>query len=100
MAGCVLTKRRLLPSKILFYCINLSQKPVYLYNKIAYITDLHNISIQKKSFVTVSTYRTALFDVLFIYPIAEIYNQIPSIVNFKIKFARQVLIEQGNINSY
>lgn len=52
--------------------------PVYLYNKIKYRTDIHNVNIRHKEMITVPKHRTTLFKRSFTYSICSEYNQLPN----------------------
>lgn len=60
-----------------YHQILCKRTPIYLYNKIKFRTDVHNINIRNKHFITIPTHRTALYERSFTYNIAKTYNDIP-----------------------
>lgn len=53
-------------------------KPRYLYNKIRYRTDIHNVNIRKKNMIDLPKYRLSLYKRSFSYTISVEYNSLPS----------------------
>ena len=70
--------RRLLHISTLYHKIIMSKKPSYLYSKITFRTDVHNINVRYKGTLTPPIHKTALFESSFTYHITKIYNSLPS----------------------
>lgn len=64
-------------SGCLFHKIITSGKPAYLYNKIKFRTDVHNINIRHRNAVTVPVHRTVFYEGCFSYTVANVYNALP-----------------------
>lgn len=75
--------RRLLHASVFCHKIVTTQKPPYLYNKIVFRTDVHNINIRRKSLITPPAHKTALFERSFSYNLCKIYNEIPKALKSK-----------------
>jgi len=69
--------RRSLHSASLYHKILLEKSPPYLYNKISFRTDVHNINIRHRHFITIPVHRLELFKKSFTYNICKTYNKIP-----------------------
>lgn len=70
------SRRRL--HKMCFYWKIINYKcPPYLYNKISYRTDIHNINVRFKHFLTPPPHRTALFERSFSFNIYREWNGLP-----------------------
>lgn len=70
--------RRILASVCLYHSIIITKQPAYLYNKITFRTDVHNINIRFKGLLTPPAHKTALFERSFQYNIQKYYNALPS----------------------
>lgn len=70
--------RRILHAAVLFHKLVITKKPPYLYNKIRFRSDVHNINIRRKDMLTPPLHKSALFERSFSYNIARIYNNVPS----------------------
>lgn len=85
----------------LFHKIILSRTPPYLYNKISFRSDIHNINIRYKSQLTPPIHKTALFERSFKYSSYKLYNSIPerfkayNIVKFKMSVKKYFLEKAG-----
>lgn len=79
-----------------------TKTPPYLYNKITFRTDIHNLNLRHKSTITMPAHKTALFKRSFSYRIAKEYNACPSNLKnkrpdiFKIKLRDALLTVQGS----
>lgn len=88
--------RMLLHSCCLYHKIILTKTPPYLYNKINFRTDIHNINIRFRNTITVPQHRTKLFQGSFSYNVAKLYNSVPkeykqlSMNSFKFKFKEYI----------
>lgn len=69
--------RFLLQSLTLFHSIISSKEPQYLFNKIKFRTDVHNINIRYPNCITAPIHRTALFERSFNFVVYKMYNKIP-----------------------
>lgn len=89
--------RRLLHAAVFFHGIVSTRCPPYLYNKIRYRSDIHNLNIRRKSLITIPVHRTSLFERSFKYNIAKIYNSVPvevkvsNVNRFRIHYKRILL---------
>lgn len=72
--------RNVLHSCCFFHNILLTKSPPYLYNKITFRTDVHNLNIRRKSTITIPKHKTAEFCFGFSYRIASLYNAIPEVL--------------------
>lgn len=72
-----MTNRRYLQSAILFHKIISEEKPPYLYNKISFRTDVHNINLRHRGLITIPQHNTSTYQRSFGYNIAKVYNNIP-----------------------
>jgi len=68
--------RRLLHVTTFYHKILTEKTPPYLYDKITFRTDVHNINIRHKHVLTIPTHKLQLFKRSFSYTIANIYNKI------------------------
>lgn len=91
---------RLLHRGTLYMKIILNCKPTYLYRKIRFRTDVHNLNIRFKGNLTPPIHRTTLFERSFSYNIAIFYNSLIaplkslSFNGFKKKFKEMLLAAQ------
>jgi hypothetical protein len=69
--------RRLLQCLTLYHQVILEKTPAYLYNKIRYRSDVHNINIRYKSTITPPAHKTTLFERSFSYQVSKLYNSLP-----------------------
>lgn len=70
--------RRILQSQCLFHQILLTKKPPYLYNKITFRTDVHNISTRFRGLISPPFHTTTLFERSFSFQIYVMHNSLPS----------------------
>lgn len=78
-----MSNRRALHASVLYHKIVTTHVPPYLYNKIRFRTDVHNINIRRKSIITPPSHRTTLFQRSFRFNIYKTYNAISA--DFKLK---------------
>lgn len=71
-------KNRLLHAACLYHNIITNKSPRYLYNKISFRTDVHNLNLRFKGLLTPPTHSTELFKRSFSYCIVKTYNKIPN----------------------
>lgn len=71
-------QRRHLHACYLFHSIITTKTPPYLYNKITFRTDVHNLGIRFRSLVYPPPRRTSAFSRSFTYNIYSTYNKVPS----------------------
>lgn len=72
-----MAKRRKLHSASFYHSIICNKTPEYLYNKITFRCDVHNINIRFRNTVTPPMHRTALFERSFSYNMSQLYNTVP-----------------------
>lgn len=88
-----MSHRRFIHSACFFYSVLKLKSPSYLYNKIRYRTDVHNINIRFKGRLTIPAHRSQLYQRSFSYNIFQIANGFPCEVLMlpKLKFKKYVL---------
>lgn len=90
--------RRRLHSLTLFHSIIINKSPPYLYEKIQFRTDIHNLNLRHRGLISPTPHRSALFERSFTFNIYSMYNNLDvkcknsSLGEFKIK-ARKILSE-------
>lgn len=95
-----MSNRRFLHSSVFFHRLIKMKTPPYLYNKIKFRTDIHNINIRRKSLITPPAHKTAIYERSFTYTVAKIYNAIPAVMRksginkFKFDMKKQLLVNQ------
>lgn len=62
----------------LYHKVLLFKTPPYLYNKISFRSDVHNINIRYKGLITTPIHKTSFFERSFGYSIASLYNDLPA----------------------
>lgn len=67
-------------SLILFHSIICGRSPPYLYNKIRYRCDIHNINVRNKNLITPPIHNTALYTRSFSYNIYALYNPLSNCI--------------------
>lgn len=72
-----MSDRRYIHSACMYHSILLNKTPPYLYNKITFRTDVHNVNIRFKHTLTTPIHYTELFKRAFSYNIVMIINGIP-----------------------
>lgn len=93
--------RRKLHKLCFYHKLILHKMPPYLYNKITYRTDVHNINIRRKDLITPPQYKFSIFERSFAYNIAKNYNAVPanlknySCNSFKNQLKKYLLVEQS-----
>lgn len=91
--------RFLLQSLSLFHSIITFKEPQYLYEKISFRTDIHNINIRYPNSITAPFHKTALFERSYNFIMYKVYNKVPEqykrlqLSAFK-KFTRQWLYNE------
>lgn len=71
-----MVNRRKLQSATFYYKILLEKQPSYLYRKIVFREDVHNLNIRFKGTITPPRHKTALFERSFRYQISKFYNSL------------------------
>lgn len=61
----------------LFQSVIQTRCPPYLWRKIRYRTDVHNVNVRRKDLLTIPSHKLALFRRSFSYNIAHIFNELP-----------------------
>lgn len=98
-----MSNRRLLHSACLFHKIIINRTPNYLYRKITFRTDVHNVNIRFKGRLTPPIHHSELFKRSFSYQVVNIYNSIlpgikeKSINVFKSKIKANILDKQNRL---
>uniref|UniRef100_A0A1Y1M732 Reverse transcriptase domain-containing protein n=1 Tax=Photinus pyralis TaxID=7054 RepID=A0A1Y1M732_PHOPY len=93
--------RRFLHAATVFHNIIINRSPSYLYEKITFRTDVHNLNLRFKGLLTPPTHVTQFFKRSFSYCIANIYNNLPenlkklSLISFKCKLRKFLLENQS-----
>lgn len=86
--------RRKLHCACMFHKVVLNKTPAYLYNKITFRTDVHNLNLRHRGVVMIPSHRTQFFKKGFSYKISKVYNNLPnflkstSIHRFKADYVR------------
>lgn len=95
--------RRIHHAACLFHALILNKSPSYLYRKIKFRTDVHNLNVRFKGLLTPPMHRSQFFTRSFSYQICKIYNGISDelktkrISNFKGKY-KSILLERQAAN--
>lgn len=74
-----MTNRRTLQSAALFLKIIKLETPKYLFSKVRFRNDIHNLNLRYKNEIDIPLHKTGLFKGAFSYQIAFIYNSLPDI---------------------
>lgn len=72
-----MNNRLKLQTLCLYHQIILTKTPSYLYNKISFRSDIHNINIRNKNCITPPSHKTSLYERSFSYNISKLYNAVP-----------------------
>lgn len=94
-----MSERRLLHSVCFFYKILKHKCPPYLYNKLQFRTDVHNLNIRRQHLLTIPAHKKEFFKKSFSYQIATSINKFTitdfsrSVLSFKRKIKNQLLPE-------
>lgn len=70
--------RRKFHAACLYHSIIIFKHPPYLYNKITFRSDVHNLNLRFRGLISPPSHRTALYERCFTFNIYLIYNEIPS----------------------
>lgn len=93
--------RRILHCNCLYHKIIITKTPPYLYNKIRFRTDVHNLNLRFRGNITIPLHFTELGKRRFTYCIAKYYNQLPlelktlSLPRFRHQLKRKLFTEQN-----
>lgn len=99
-------KRQILHLCTLYHRLLNCRRPAYLYNKIKFRTDVHNLNVRFKYKLHTPKHRTVAFQSSFSYMIANLYNEIPqdmhnlSVPKFKRTLRKMLLADKITFNSY
>nr|CAI5865197.1 unnamed protein product [Callosobruchus analis] len=74
-------KRRKLHLACLLHKVLLQKSPVYLYNKLRFASEVHNVKTRNTHLLLINHHKTSLYERSFSYNAASIYNVIP--INIK-----------------
>lgn len=92
-------ERRLFHSLVLFNSIINKKRPDYLYDKIKFRFDVHNLDLRHKYDITPPKHTTALYERCFSYQVAYLYNKVP--IEYKsISGPRFKFYLKGDIQSF
>lgn len=69
--------RYLLNAVVFYHKIMLYKTPPYLYARLTFRTDVHNLNIRRKNTIYPPAFRTALFQRSFSFQIYKVYNSVP-----------------------
>ena len=72
-----MSRRRALHKACMYHRIILRATPPYLYNRIRFRTDVHNINIRHRHTLTIPQHRLQLFKRSFSYSVPSVFNNIP-----------------------
>jgi len=72
-----MAERRILHALSFYHNILSLKSPPYLYNRITFRTDVHNINIRRKDNLTIPNHRLEFYKKSFSYNIAKTYNSVP-----------------------
>lgn len=92
--------RRKLHAATLYHSIIISKIPPYLYNKITFRSDVHNLNLRFKGMLSPPSHHTVLFRRSFSYNIYSLYNGLSlnlknlNLLNFKFKFKANLFDSQ------
>lgn len=90
-----MARRRQLHSTVFYYRIVVSCNPPYLYNKIKFRTDIHNINIRRKDALSIPRHYTTLFRRSFSFNVVQCINGLSrSYVGLSIKGLHKILRKQ------
>lgn len=73
-----MSDRRLLHLQCFYHKVITSKIPPYLYLRLTFRSDVHNINIRFPHYLTPPCHRTALYERSFTYNIARLYNDLPA----------------------
>lgn len=93
-------ERQIVHGCCLYFKVIRNKIPIYLYNKISFRGDLHNLNTRQRSLISPPRHRTAMYQRSFSYNIYKYYNLIPinlkvveSILTFK-KHLRSLIVNK------
>lgn len=76
-----MNNRLKLQTLCLYHQVICSKTPAYLYNKIRFRSDIHNINVRNRNYITPPSHRTSLYERSFTFNISKYYNSVP--INIK-----------------
>lgn len=100
-----MSDRRLLHSACLFHKIINNKAPQYLYKKLTFRTDVHNLNVRFRGRLTPPVHRTELYKRSFSYQITKIYNNLPtsikskSVPSFKRALKKKIITDKNVITT-
>lgn len=104
MNWLTMLERRLLHSLVLFNKIINYSSPPYLYNKIKFRTDVHNINIRSKHLISCNPHSTAIYERSFSFNVYKFYNKLPPLLktttSFKFKNRVKKLIFENFFKTF
>jgi len=96
-----MAERRSFHALCFYHKILTTRTPPYLYNRIRFRTDVHNINIRKKDEITIPKHKLEFFKRSFSYCIAKFYNCVPRYLKsksyFPFKCQLKLLILQNSL---
>lgn len=69
--------RMILKAACMYHVVIINKAPGYLYDKISFRTDVHNINIRSRGLITPPLHKTCLYERSFSYNVYKIYNAVP-----------------------
>lgn len=70
--------RFLLRAAVFFHRLIISKEPAYLYRKITFRTDIHNLNIRRKNLIYPPSFKTVLSERSFTFQVYKVYNSVPN----------------------
>lgn len=62
---------------VFYHKLVTTKQPPYLYRRITFRTDIHNLNVRRKNMIYPPSFKTALFQRSFTFQIYKIYNSVP-----------------------
>lgn len=89
-----MNNRLKLQTLCLYHQIIRMKTPNYLYNKICFHSDVHNIKTRKRNHIIPPSHKTSLYERSFSYNVSKLYNAVPD--NFKTMSTKQFKTNMSN----
>nr|CAH7730879.1 unnamed protein product [Callosobruchus chinensis] len=72
-----MSQRRILHCLVLYHKIMQNMKPGYLYEKVVFRSDVHDVNVRNKNLISPPIHNTSIFKRSFSYSIYKLYNRVP-----------------------
>lgn len=98
-----MANRRFLHAASFYHSVLLHKCPPYLYERITFRSDVHNVHIRFKGTLSIPAHKTESFKWSFTYQIAKVYNSLPDslktlpLKKFKSCLKRDLLVKQNSV---